>query len=230
MKGTEEIGSYAALQPKVYKPRSDETRQMREMLRFASQVSFLQWSNPSIFIDPSILMGDGYEALLTLASPDVLEAKEDKADQILSLGSRSATVKINLKLMELIIPDPDVSFSEGKARRTTHLRYERSSKLREIFFEHSPAPYCCDMCGLNVSCTYSWVPNLLELHHLLPLASPIRVESTRTSLSDLVAICPSCHRAVHTYYRQWLKKYTLEDFRSKDEALTCYDESKAALN
>jgi hypothetical protein len=229
MNGTEDIKSYINLKPQNCSPRGDETRQLREILRFMSQVSFLQWSNPNIYIDVSAIQGDGRKALLNLATPNILTPKSEIADQILALGSRFGVSIPKLKPAKELTPDLDTSFSEGKKVRTIHLRYERSPKLRDLFFSKASAPYYCDMCRLNVSKRYSWVPNLLELHHLLPLSSPIRVESAKTALYDLVPVCPSCHRSVHIYYRQWLKNNKLDDFRSKNEAIECYEESKAAI-
>ena len=66
---------------------------------------------------------------------------------------------------------------------------------------------------------------MIDLHHLLPLSSVIKITNEGTTLEDLVGLCPSCHRAIHTYYRRWLKANNLEDFRSKKEAMEVYLEA-----
>lgn len=76
---------------------------------------------------------------------------------------------------------------------------------------------------------YPWTDHVIELHHLLPLASPVRVESTGTSLNDLVGICPSCHRATHKYYSLWFRQNNVRDFRSYEEAYQVYLNTKNSI-
>ena len=82
------------------------------------------------------------------------------------------------------------------------------------------------MCLIDTQKKYPLTERVLELHHLLPLSSGTRVSSEGTSLADLVAVCPTCHRAIHRYYEQWLLKNHRIDFSGKDEAYSVYDESK----
>ena len=72
---------------------------------------------------------------------------------------------------------------------------------------------------------YPWVDYMLDLHHLLPLASVVRISNEGTSLNDMVGLCPSCHRAIHTYYKKWLQSNNQDDFRSKQEAMSVYLEA-----
>lgn len=44
-------------------------------------------------------------------------------------------------------------------------------------------------------------------------------------LDDMVGLCPSCHKAIHDYYRKWLKANNQDDFRSKQEAMSVYLEA-----
>lgn len=80
-----------------------------------------------------------------------------------------------------------------------------------------------------ISQMYPWTANLLEVHHLLPLSSPIHLEREGTSIRDLVGICPNCHRATHIYYRNWLNEEDLDDFRSYDEAKQVYSLAKDSV-
>lgn len=63
---------------------------------------------------------------------------------------------------------------------------------------------------------------MLDIHHLLPLSSSIAITTKGTSLSDIVGLCPSCHRSIHIYYTKWLKRAGQDDFRSKAEAMEVY--------
>ena len=63
---------------------------------------------------------------------------------------------------------------------------------------------------------------MLDIHHLLPLSSSISITSRGTSLNDIVGLCPTCHRAIHSYYRKWLTDNQKEDFESKKEAHEVY--------
>lgn len=84
-----------------------------------------------------------------------------------------------------------------------------------------PEPIC-DACKNNIKCKYPWTDYMLDLHHLLPLSSVVRTLESGTALTDMVGLCPSCHRAIHLYYSKWLKANSLEDFRSKKEAMEVY--------
>ena len=70
---------------------------------------------------------------------------------------------------------------------------------------------------------------MLDLHHLLPLASALAISSKGTSLEDIVGVCPSCHRAIHAYYRQWLNANNQTDFLSKAEAKAIFEQATRAI-
>ena len=74
--------------------------------------------------------------------------------------------------------------------------------------------------------SYPWTERVMDLHHLLPLSSGTRVESTGTTFDDLVPVCPSCHRAVHRFYDRWLSSNDRKDFKSAHEALGVYNSMK----
>ena len=79
----------------------------------------------------------------------------------------------------------------------------------------------------NTSKKYPWVNRVLDLHHILPLSSGTRVDSrTGTMLEDLSPICPTCHRAIHRYYDDYLKSNNKKDFDNKDEAQEIYFQAK----
>jgi predicted HNH restriction endonuclease len=94
--------------------------------------------------------------------------------------------------------------------------------------ESHPHPVC-EACGMEMQIRYPWTDYLLDIHHLLPLASTIAITWRGTSLADIVGICPSCHRAIHIYYRQWLKANGQEDFTSKHEAARVFHLAKKEI-
>jgi predicted HNH restriction endonuclease len=120
----------------------------------------------------------------------------------------------------------DTEFSEGNRIRVTHIRTERSNKLKEFYFKYTNYPEICNMCGLNTHEKYPWTQYIIEIHHLLPLSSPARVENKVTSIQDVAGVCPTCHRAVHKYYNLWFLNNGRSDFHSKEEAVTVYQEAK----
>ena len=114
---------------------------------------------------------------------------------------------------------------EGARVRRTHLRLERNRMIREIYFNQNPSPKC-DLCGIDTTQSYPWTMRLLEIHHLLPLCSGARTSSDGTVLEDLVANCPTCHRAVHRFYEKWLGEKSRLDFENASEARHVYSEAK----
>ncbi|NCB97220.1 MAG: hypothetical protein EOM36_02520 [Bacteroidia bacterium] len=85
------------------------------------------------------------------------------------------------------------------------------------------------MCTLDTRHKYPWCDHIIELHHLLPLSSPIRSENSATTLMDLVGVCPTCHRSIHRFYACWLREERLEDFVSADQAREVYSLAKNNL-
>lgn len=228
--GEEPVSHYQALRKTSYVGVGDEVRQVRELVRFISQLSFLKWTNPVLYLDVSSDDKEVIAQLEALARPIKHRREEDKARELLSLGAFKGTelslIERQIQKIEPRVSIEDQVFTESKRIRVTHLRTERSRKLRDLYFTAHQAPYICDMCMANISEMYPWTENLLEVHHLLPLSSPLHLERDGTSIRDLVGICPNCHRATHIFYRNWLNTEDLEDFRSYDEAKKVYLEAK----
>jgi hypothetical protein len=225
--GIEVMEHYKELPPTGYTLLGDASRQVKESLAFVSQLSFLKWQNNRLFLD--ILSGDteSEQAIRSIVEPDLRTRNANRVAEILDLGriiGTSATSAISSARRQ----PADVRFTEGKRVRVTHLRTERSPYLRRAFFESLTTPYICNMCECDLEQTYPWTQssNILEVHHLLPLASALFVSPQGTSLEDVVALCPNCHRSIHVYYKTWLNNNRVEDFQSKKEAREVYLEAK----
>jgi predicted HNH restriction endonuclease len=116
----------------------------------------------------------------------------------------------------------DSIFTEGKRIRVSHLKTERNRNVVKYYFDNTPRPALCDVCEKEVKWHYPWLENLIEVHHILPLSSPLNINTRGTSIADLVGLCPNCHRATHAFYRNYLKINNLEDFRCEEEAKDVY--------
>ena len=201
--GTEPLSFYKTLRPTGHVAQGDQSRQVRELLAFISQSSFLKWHRNRLYLD--ILSGDteSVQAFEPMMNPIVQARNSSQANEILSMGKEANIAFLSAASSARRQP-ADVLFTEGKRVRVTHLRTERSPILRDAFFKHLLKPYLCDMCVCNPKTTYPWTDNILEIHHLLPLSSTFVVTLAGTSLRDVVALCPNCHKSVHTYYKSWL--------------------------
>lgn len=163
-----------------------------------------------------------------IAFPLIRPRDQDPDVEIFRLGSVGVQEIIAVASVARENQD-DLVFTEGRRTRVTHLRVERSPKLRRLFFASLNTPFLCDMCDCDMNLRYPWSDNLLEIHHLLPLASVIRTIRTTqqgTSFNDLVPLCPNCHKGVHAFYRLWLRQQAQEDFLSEREAKEVYREAK----
>ncbi|WP_310610526.1 hypothetical protein [Limnohabitans sp.] len=205
-----------------------DPRQLRELVRFISQFSFLKWENPKLFIearDKAELL-----AIEKLMSPRISQIYADRTAAILDMGAGvGATTKTFGSITLTAHDHDDVEFTEGAKIRVTHVRAERSNKLRNFYFKKIPYAHVCRMCELDTAHKYPWANHVIELHHLLPLSSPIRVEQNITSLKDLVGLCPSCHRATHKFYSKWFAETKLKDFSSYEQAMDVYNSAKAQV-
>ena len=224
--GLENISFYQNLNRTSYMVSGDSLRQLREMTVFIGQLSFLKIFNKRIYLDV-LSNEDALMILQKLIKPIQKDSLADRVEEFLSLTKLKKRIYIpqTIKTSETILPtadSADVEFVEGKRKRVHHLRIERSPMLRKIYIQLHPEPIC-DACKLHIKEKYPWVGYMLDLHHLLPLSSVVRTTvDSGTSLSDMVGLCPSCHRAIHSYYSKWLKANNREDFKSKKEAMEVY--------
>lgn len=213
--GFEDIGYYKAITPVAYNYTDTERRQLREMVIFISQLSVLKVYNGFLYLD-EISDSAINEILNNFLQPENRFVKADRMEEFLEMTSFSD--KIIVPTLEAFASDPsDIEFIEGNRRRVEHFRVERSGLLRKYYKQVNPHPVCC-ACGTDMSKRYPWTDYMLDIHHLLPLSSAVAISSSGTSLADIVGLCPSCHRAVHMYYRKWLEENEQADFNSRQEA------------
>ena len=92
-------------------------------------------------------------------------------------------------------------YVEGAISFKWHKRRERSSALRkkklETFREHHGKLFC-ELCRLEPKRSYpdELAASVLEIHHTKPLSTARSPQPT--SLEDLLVVCASCHRALHS--------------------------------
>ena len=215
--GTETLEQIARLPRTNYTPEGDEVRQLREMVAFISQLSFLKWTGDMLMLDMSS------EQLAEANNLDVLFAPRPVADGVAPLFYRMTALDAGLPKPYSALPASldDQLFLEGGKTRIAHLRIERSPLLRRMFINLNPEPLC-DACERDMREVYPWTSYMIEIHHLLPLGSPLTVQLSGTSLEDVAGLCPNCHKSVHSYYGKWLSSKGQRDFRSKDEAKEVY--------
>lgn len=221
--GLENLDFYAALQPVQTNPQSgDELRQVREMLAFISQMSWLHWQNSALSAASGISreFANGFAQQL---QPDILQLPADATTAYLTLTSLDGQIPD--------APGPEESWDipgqfEGNRRIVTHYRIERSRKLRLLLLQSLTQPASCDVCQLHPPAVYPWVDSFLEAHHLLPLASPLTRTPEGTRVTDLRAVCPNCHTAVHSYYGSYLALHDKRDFDDRSESIDVYNRAK----
>lgn len=223
--GTEDIEFYKNLTPTNFNFDDKTLRQVREMVVFIGQLSFLKIFDRKIFLDV-LSIEDAMAIFDGMLKPYQHTPLEDKVEEFESITrlNKQIIIPASIKTNEIPLPtidSSDIEFVEGKRKRVYHLRIERSPLLRKIYIQLHPEPIC-DACKIHIKEKYPWVDYMLDLHHLLPLSSVVRTSDMGTSLEDLVGLCPSCHRAIHSYYNKWLKSNSQEDFKSKKEAMEVY--------
>jgi len=224
--GLEDSDFYLTLTSTNNRPTGDQDRQINEMMIFLSQASFLVWIDRRLHVE--ISHTNDVSAILDAINPVHVEMHPDADASIIAL----ATVG-NYDSLEIAFAKSDTVsdhvFTEGKRVHRTHFRLERSNMLRNHFLSRQRRPVLCDMCKVNNDRRYPWTQDLIEIHHLLPLASSVAIRQGKTSLSDIRPLCPSCHRSIHVFYRNWLQEENVDDFRDKDQAYRVYTVAKQEI-
>ncbi|WP_367887910.1 HNH endonuclease [Pseudogemmatithrix spongiicola] len=88
-------------------------------------------------------------------------------------------------------------FAEGSPVLEAHYRRERSPELRSNFItaRRAEGPLACEICSLAAIPQHAALSEgRFEVHHIVPLGSGERRETT---LADLALLCANCHRLIH---------------------------------
>lgn len=206
-----------------------DPRQARESIKFISQISYLHCEGNEIIA--SLSQEDALEIFHAL-NPISGPRENESSAEIRRLASffRDGSDHDFFDYKSTILSDVRESgFEEGSKVKKTHIVIERNAKLRQLFFNQRPSAIC-DACNINTHQKYPWVNRVLDIHHVLPLSSGTRVDSRRgTMLEDLVAICPTCHRAVHRFCDAHLRSERKQDFLTETEARSVYSRAKDTI-
>jgi len=136
-------------------------------------------------------------------------------DAAITQTCREVIVPIMAAMAELIGYDPiddiaiyDAPAAEGAILQSVILRRERNPRNRLLSVRiHGN---CCKACRIDPRSLYGEAGSIIEVHHLEPLAN-LSAPRTYNPRTDLVPLCPNCHRAIHT--RRPIP-YTLEELQS----------------
>lgn len=203
-------------------------RQANESIKVLAQLSYLTATRDEITV--SLASSDARDLFCGLVPLQGVPLR-DRTEELLRRARLfpSANVESSFSYPASIISNVGEAgfvFKEGARVRQSHLTIERNRNIRNGFFKKNP-DQICDLCGMNTCKHYPWTSKLLEVHHLLPLCSGARTSHDGTVLEDLVANCPTCHRAVHRYYDHWLEQKSRVDFVDAHEARDVYEEAKS---
>jgi 5-methylcytosine-specific restriction protein A len=94
-----------------------------------------------------------------------------------------------------VIPEDVEGATEGAIRRADVIRRERNPRNRLLCLRIHGSRCAC--CSKEPTKLYGIAGKILEVHHLQPL-SQLGTPRPYNPGTDLVPLCPDCHRAVHT--------------------------------
>ena len=203
-----------------------EHRQARESIQAISQISYLSATSTEVTV--SLDSADTLEVFESLSAVRGQRANDSEAE-IMRLASlfEGSVAGLDLDYAKTVLDQTvDAGFAEGSRIERTHVVLERNQAIRNAFFAQNSTSQC-DFCQRDTFAEYPWTDRVLDIHHVLPLCSGTRSSAKGTILSDLMPVCPTCHRAVHRYYAKWLKSAGRKDFADANEARTVYDAAKS---
>ena len=227
--GLEDIADFSKIKPnRSISPKADEKRQLRELVKFISQSSILLFDGDAVELAIGCQAAEQALTKIDIYTSAPLSDRRQEALATSSLsGSTASLATISKTADDETARSDDDQFTEGSSIRKVHLRVERNPALRKAFLASLQDPVRCDVCSIAMSERYPWAKDFIEVHHLLPLANAVRIGKTSTSFSDLVPVCPNCHRAIHYGYGSYLKTAGKSDFDDETEARSCYGNLKS---
>lgn len=89
---------------------------------------------------------------------------------------------------------------EGAKALQMHYRRERNNKIindKKYQFKQEHGKVFCEVCFFDFKEKYphDLAEDFIEVHHLIPISKA--TEQVKTTMDDLILICPNCHRMVH---------------------------------
>lgn len=121
-----------------------------------------------------------------------------QSEEAVTRTAREVMVPLMAAMAELIGYDevePAEYDVEGRVTSSTVTRRERSARNRLLCLAiHG---HSCAVCGLTPGVRYGDAGSIIEVHHLEPV-SALAEPRPYDPATDLVPLCPNCHRAVHT--------------------------------
>ncbi len=129
--------------------------------------------------------------------PDV---RDPTSDEAIATTADRVMVPLMATLAELIgYDDTETEVAEydfeGHVTESVVTRRERSPRNRLLCL--SIHGHRCAVCALEPETLYGEAGNIIEVHHLEPVSS-LAVPRPYDPATDLVPLCPNCHRAAHT--------------------------------
>ena len=131
--------------------------------------------------------------------------EKEKVERHTSDGSMLDTVVLDLPFLlygfsELIGIEEDVvadQVGELEGVLSTQLvnRRERSRKNRLLCLEYHGDR--CAICGFESNKNYPHLSSVIEVHHVQPVSS-LSAPKHFDPKTDLIPLCPNCHRAIHS--------------------------------
>jgi 5-methylcytosine-specific restriction protein A len=133
----------------------------------------------------------------------VKDISEPASEETITRTAKAVMVPLMAAMAELIGYDEEtqeesptyyVQEVEGRPSEVTIIRRERSRRNRLLCLAiHG---HRCSVCNCVPSETYGDAGSIIEVHHLEPLAL-IEMPRAYDPRTDLVPLCPNCHRAIH---------------------------------
>lgn len=150
---------------------------------------------PAMLLTDWVITGSEFQIEVVILGVD-----DPTSDDAIVRSATDVMVPLMASMAELIGYDETETREEefDEEGRVTHLtvkRRERSPRNRLLAL--SIHGHRCGVCGFEPTTRYGQAGAILEVHHLESvsnLAAP-RPYDPRT---DLIPLCPNCHRAVHT--------------------------------
>lgn len=116
------------------------------------------------------------------------------------LSPSSAALLLNVlatELKKLKNAEDDFRVSEGRLKQMTLSTRERNRTVRIQALAMKGT--VCEICRFDFAKTYGgFARNCVEVHHIEGLSNAGR-RGVKTSLDDVLVLCPNCHRALHQF-------------------------------
>ena len=133
--------------------------------------------------------------LLERCNNSGVDSKRKYEESFTRVGKGVYALIKTYEMEEIEVKEIEEQYKEGQVNKViVSNKTVRNPKLRRDYLNYlqKEDKLQCEVCG-----EYKDDKEMLDVHHILEISNYKKINKTHSTLNDVIALCPCCHRKVH---------------------------------